>query len=86
MVGLFQVQEETGRSDALPPGTPPARVAALRAAFAAAMADPGLLAVARARRLDINPLSGAEVQRLVEHHVTADGALVATAKRVVGLD
>jgi tripartite-type tricarboxylate transporter receptor subunit TctC len=85
IVEFFQVQEEMGRSYAVPPGTPPARVAALRAAFDAVMKDPGLLAMAQARRLDINPLPGAEVQTLVERHIATESAEVALAKRAVGL-
>lgn len=45
-----------------PPGTPPAHVAALRAAFDAAMKDPELLDEARKASLEINPKSGREVE------------------------
>ena len=85
VVEFFQVQEEMGRSYAMPPGTPPARVAALRTAFDAVMKDPALLAIAKERRLDINPLSGTEVQSLVERHIATDGATVKIAKQAVGL-
>ncbi len=85
IVEFFQVQEVMGRSLAMPPGTPPARVAALRTAFGAAMKDPGLLAVAKERQLDINPLPGADVQRLVERHIATEDAMVSLAKRAVGL-
>ena len=85
IVEFFQVQEEMGRSYALPPGTPPARVAALRTAFEAAVKDPALLEIAKARKLDINPLSGAELQKLVERHIGTDAATVAAAKQAVGL-
>ena len=85
VVEFFQVQEEMGRSYALPPGTPPARVAALRKAFDAVMKDPALLALAKERRLDINPMSGAELQKLVERHIATDDATVKIAKQAVGL-
>jgi tripartite-type tricarboxylate transporter receptor subunit TctC len=85
VVEFFQVQEEMGRSYAVPPGTPPARVTALRAAFDAAMRDPALLAMAKERRLDINPLPGIEVQKLVERHIATDHATVKIAKQAVGL-
>jgi tripartite-type tricarboxylate transporter receptor subunit TctC len=49
----------------LPPGVPPERVQALRAAFAAAMADPELVAEAKRTSTDIKPMTGEEVQRLV---------------------
>ena len=85
MVEFFQVQEEMGRSYALPPGTPPARVAALRAAFDAVMKDPALLALAKERRIDINPMSGAQLQKLVERHIATDDVTVKIAKQAVGL-
>jgi tripartite-type tricarboxylate transporter receptor subunit TctC len=85
VVEFFQVQEEMGRSYALPPDTPPARVAALRTAFDMVMKDPALLATAKERQLDINPLSGAEVQKLVEGHIATSDATVAIAKRAVEL-
>lgn len=85
VVEFFQVQEEMGRSYALPPGTPPARVAALRSAFDAAMKDPALLALAKERQLDINPMSGAALQTLVERHIATDHATVRIAKQAVGL-
>ena len=85
VVEFFQVQEEMGRSYALPPGTPPARVAALRAAFDAVMKDPALLALAKERRLDINPMAGDALQTLVERHIATDDATVKIAKQAVGL-
>jgi tripartite-type tricarboxylate transporter receptor subunit TctC len=85
VVDFFQVQEEMGRSYAVPPGTPAARVAALRAAFNAVVKDPALLAEAKKRRLKIDPMSGADLQKLVESHVATEDALVKVAKRAVGL-
>ena len=82
---LFQVQEEMGRSYAVPPGTPAARVAALRRAFDEAMKDKDLLATAAQRKLQINPLPGAGVQTMVENHVATASATVAVAKRAVGI-
>jgi hypothetical protein len=85
VVEFFQVQEEMGRSYAFPPGTPPARVAALRSAFDRVIKDPALLALAKERRLDINPMSGVELQKLVERHIATDDATVKIAKQAVGL-
>ncbi len=85
VVEFFQVQEEMGRAYALPPGTPAARVAALRTAFDAAINDPALLATARQRRLDINPMSGAEVQKLVQGHIATTRTEVEAAKKAAGL-
>lgn len=62
---LVYSQAIFGRPFVVPPGTPPERVAALRKAFMAAFADPELLAEAAKMKLDIEALSGDEVQSLV---------------------
>lgn len=49
-----------------PPGVPAERIEVLRGAFMAAMADKALLADAEQAGLDIAPVSGADIQRLVE--------------------
>jgi len=85
VVEVFQVQEVMGRSYAVPPGTPAARVAALRTAFDAAMKDRDLLATAKERKLEINPLKGPEVQKIVARHIATESATIAAAKRAVGL-
>lgn len=85
VVEVFQVQEVMGRSYAVPPGTPAARVAALRRAFDAAFRDPALLAMAKERKLEINPLSGQAVQQIVERHIATESETVAVAKQAVGL-
>jgi tripartite-type tricarboxylate transporter receptor subunit TctC len=59
-----------------PPGTPPAQLAMLRAAFDRTVADPAFLADAEKARIDIAPLSGAKVQEII-------GKLYATPKDVV---
>jgi tripartite-type tricarboxylate transporter receptor subunit TctC len=49
-----------------PDGVPADRVKALRAAFAAAAKDPQFLAVASQQRLEIEPVSGEEVERMLK--------------------
>jgi tripartite-type tricarboxylate transporter receptor subunit TctC len=48
------------------PNVPPARLAALRRAFDAALADPKFLAEARRLELEIAPMTGEKLQALVE--------------------
>ena len=50
---------------ALPPGTPPDRLQLLRNAFMSTMKDPEFLAEAKKAKLDTDPLSGEEVDRIV---------------------
>jgi tripartite-type tricarboxylate transporter receptor subunit TctC len=57
--GLF------GRPYLLPPGVPEERVTALRKAFLATLADPDLLANAAKAKLEIEPMSGEDMQTVV---------------------
>jgi tripartite-type tricarboxylate transporter receptor subunit TctC len=54
-----------GRPFVLPPGVPAERVAALRKAFVAAFNDKTLRAEADKMQLDVDPMSGEELQKLV---------------------
>ena len=77
---LAYSQEVFGRPFALPPGVPADRVAAMRKAFMAALKDKDLLADAAKQRLDIDPLSGEDVQALVTKVYAMPAAVVARAK------
>jgi tripartite-type tricarboxylate transporter receptor subunit TctC len=62
---LIYSQSLFGRPYMLPPGVPPERVAALRKAFMAALADKELIAEAAKARLELAPMSGEDMQALV---------------------
>ena len=62
---LLYSQGVFGRPYVLPPGVPAERVAALRKAFMAALADKALLAEAEKMKLDIDAMSGEDLQTLV---------------------
>jgi len=62
---LVYSQAVFGRPYVLPAGVPAERVAALRKAFMAALADPALLAEAGKMKLDVEALSGEDVQAMV---------------------
>jgi tripartite-type tricarboxylate transporter receptor subunit TctC len=80
---LAYSQEVFGRPFILPPGVPPERVAALRKAFLAAFDDKELLAEAQTMRLDIAPISGAEVQALVSKVYSFPANIVEKAKQAL---
>jgi tripartite-type tricarboxylate transporter receptor subunit TctC len=65
-IKLVVARLEYGRPFFVPPGVPPDRVEALRRAFDATVKDPAFLGEATMARIDIDPLSGEEVQTLVE--------------------
>jgi tripartite-type tricarboxylate transporter receptor subunit TctC len=62
---LVLVRLDVGRPFFLPPDVPPERVAALRAAFDATMKDPEYRAEADKLKIDVDPLTGAELAALV---------------------
>jgi tripartite-type tricarboxylate transporter receptor subunit TctC len=55
-----------GRTYALPPGTPKDRVDIMRAAFSKAVKDPELIAQATKMKIEIDPMSGEDLQKAVE--------------------
>src|SRR3989338_11157382 len=57
---------------AAPPGVPPDRLAALRQAFMRTLQDPEFLAMAEKMKLEINPVSGEVIQKLVERIFAPD--------------
>jgi tripartite-type tricarboxylate transporter receptor subunit TctC len=54
-----------GRPFLAPPGLPPERAEVLRHAFMETMTDPAFMADADKSQLEVNPVSGEEVQKLV---------------------
>lgn len=55
----------TNRPYVVPPGTPKDRVQMLRQAFNATLKDPEFIADAKRSRIDLEPIEGEEVQRMV---------------------
>jgi tripartite-type tricarboxylate transporter receptor subunit TctC len=62
---MLFARTEYGRPYFLPPDVPPERVQVLRRAFDATMQDPQFVADAARLKLDIDPMTGEEVQALV---------------------
>jgi hypothetical protein len=66
LLGFIYAQQQFGRPFVMAPGAPLERIAALRQAFTQALQDKELLAEAAKMNLDIDPLSGTELQDIVE--------------------
>ena len=64
-------------------GTPAEYVAILRKAFDATMQDPQFLADAEKMRVDISPLPGADVQKLIEQFYATQKNIVAQARQAI---
>lgn len=75
--------QSTGRPYAAPPGTPDDIVAALREGFDATMADPAFIAFAEKMRLDLQPVTGAEMEKLLGEIYRTSPAAVERAKAVI---
>jgi tripartite-type tricarboxylate transporter receptor subunit TctC len=62
---LILIRQEPGRPVAAPPGVPADRLAALRRAFDLTMKDPDFAADAEKLQLEIEPLSAAQIDKLL---------------------
>jgi tripartite-type tricarboxylate transporter receptor subunit TctC len=76
---------EIGRPFMAPPNLPPDRTKALRAAFMAALKDPELIEEARKQRLDVDPVSGEDMQARVAGFYKAPEAVVARTRELVAM-
>jgi tripartite-type tricarboxylate transporter receptor subunit TctC len=79
---LILIRQEMGRPFALPPGTPADRVAILRSAFEATLKDPAFLTEAAKLQLDIDPLTGPQIEGLLKTAYAAPKPIVARAAQL----
>jgi tripartite-type tricarboxylate transporter receptor subunit TctC len=77
---LFSTDVVIGRPFVTSPGVPAARVAILRKAFDEMLKDPAYLKDAAAAALDVSPVDGAKIQKIVADLVHAPDDIVAKAK------
>ena len=83
MLRLVFVRGALGAPFLAPPGIPRERAALLRQAFDATMADPALLAEARRSNLEIAPISGADLERLIAEVYRTPADVVAKTKAAI---
>ena len=74
----------TGRAIFGPPGIPKAHLDALRLAYDKMVKDPAFLAEAKNRRVEIHPMSGAEITKRVIRTASATPAVIKRAKAALG--
>jgi tripartite-type tricarboxylate transporter receptor subunit TctC len=83
MLNLYFAPQAMGRPFAAPPDTPADRKAALIKAFDSAMKDPDLLAEANKERMDIDPMTGHEIDELLAQlHATPPDIVAKAAKAI----
>jgi tripartite-type tricarboxylate transporter receptor subunit TctC len=82
VLGLFGSTADIGRSLMTPPGIPADRLAILRKAFAAMVADPAFKAEIEKRNMEFGPLSGEDLQKRITDTLNVPETVVT---RAVGL-
>jgi tripartite-type tricarboxylate transporter receptor subunit TctC len=75
---------EFGRPYVLPPNTPADKVKIIREAFAKTMRDEAALADAKANKLDVEPSSAEELDRLAKEVLSQPPDTVARMKKLLG--
>ena len=80
---LLSAPTAIGRPIFTTPGVPQERVEALRAAFNATMKDPAFLATAAKANMDLNPVSGDELQRIVAELFATPPSAVQRLKEIL---
>jgi tripartite-type tricarboxylate transporter receptor subunit TctC len=84
MVEFMTAATPFGRGIVLGPKVPAERVAALRTAFAATVKDPGFLAMAKKRQVEVHWRDHNETMALVKKIVGASPELIARVKKSIG--
>jgi tripartite-type tricarboxylate transporter receptor subunit TctC len=84
MVEVIEAGGPVGWGLQAPPAVPKDRVAALRKAFEAMVRDPEFLADAKKRNVEIEPASGDEVQKAVEHTLAISPKVVDRLRKIAG--
>jgi tripartite-type tricarboxylate transporter receptor subunit TctC len=83
IVWLIFARQVMGRPFMAPPGVPPERAEVLREAFMSTMKDPQFLAEAEKAKLEIMPVSGAEIEKLVKEVYGTPKATAAKAAAMI---
>jgi tripartite-type tricarboxylate transporter receptor subunit TctC len=82
---LMSSGSQIGRALFAPPGVPAERIAALRTAFDAMVKDPEFRAAAAKRKLIVAPVSGTEVQAIIQRVVSYPPGVIERARELSGI-
>jgi hypothetical protein len=83
VLDLILIRQEPGRPMAAPPDVPADRVAALRKAFDQTLKDPEFLAEAEKLQMEIDPLSAAQIDKLLATAYATPKAIVQKAAELL---
>jgi tripartite-type tricarboxylate transporter receptor subunit TctC len=84
VLSLISAPIALGQPYLAPPEVPAERIATLRKAFAATLADKAFLAETEKVNFEIEPISGEEIAAVVNRTINATPAIVAKAKEAMG--
>jgi tripartite-type tricarboxylate transporter receptor subunit TctC len=84
LANVVLASDEFGRPIIFPPGVPADRVKIMRDAFQKTINDPALRAEAERRKLDIDPATGEELDKLAKEVVTTPPDIVERVKKLIG--
>jgi tripartite-type tricarboxylate transporter receptor subunit TctC len=74
---------DIGRSFIAPPGLPPERANALRAAFGQMVKDPEFIAESRRRGLDVEPLSAEAILKIVAEDLSMPADVIEGTRAIM---
>jgi tripartite-type tricarboxylate transporter receptor subunit TctC len=80
---LYLTQKTVARPMLAPPGVPADRIAALRTAFAALATDQQFLADGAKAKLDVAPVTGPEVDKVIAMITSASAETAARLQRAI---
>src|SRR5579864_1570281 len=80
---LILIRQEAGRPFAAPPDVPADRIAALRQAFADTLADPDFVAEAAKTQLEIEPMTGEDIAKMLAKAYAVPKVIVKRAAELV---
>ena len=85
MITLMEASNEVGMGFWVPPGVPADRLSALRRAFDSMVRDKAFLAQAKKLKAPVEPISGSELQTIVEEAYQTPKPVVEELRQILGL-
>lgn len=85
LVKVVLAADEFGRPIVFPPGVPADRVKIIRDAFTKTLNDPAFVAEAERRRLDLDPTTGEELDKLAKEVMTTPLDIVERVRKLIGM-
>jgi tripartite-type tricarboxylate transporter receptor subunit TctC len=85
VVELIESGNHIGMGVYAPPGTPKDKLAALRKAFEATIKDPAFVAEAKKRKMEIEYVSGEELEKIMKNASDTPAEALARLKKILGV-